>query len=160
MDALLHLAVEHEAKVIASCQADQFTAETTEEKFEIAGRLIRAAVNAGVPIEDIYVDPLVYTLSTNPRAARATLDAIGKIMTAFPGVHTTCYLKTVSYGLPARNLLHRTFLAAAMERGLDSVIIDTTDPEVAAVVTAGRLITGREEDCLNYIRAYREGKLA
>jgi 5-methyltetrahydrofolate--homocysteine methyltransferase len=159
MEAMLPLAVAHGAKVIASCQADQFTAETAEEKCEIAGRLIRIAAHAGVPVGDIYVDPLVYSLSTNPRAARATLDAIGRIMTDFPGVHTTCYLKTVSYGLPARNLLHRTFLAAAMERGLDSVIIDTTDSELAAVVTAGRLIAGREEDCLNYIRAYREGKL-
>lgn len=159
MDAMLRLVVEHGTKVIASCQADQFTAETTEEKFEIAGRLIRMVTGGGVPAADLYIDPLVYSLSTNPCAARATLDAIGKIMSSFPGVHTTCCLSTVSYGLPARNLLHRTFLAAAMERGLDSAIIDTTDSELAAVVLAGRLISGREKDCLNYIRAFREGRL-
>lgn len=159
MDAVLRLVLEHGAKVIVSCQADQFTAETTEEKVEIAGRLIRMVSQAGVPMDDLYIDPLVYSLSTNPRAARSTLDAIGKIMANFPGVHTICCLSTVSYGLPARNLLHRTFLAAAMERGLDSAIIDATDAKLAAVVVAGRLVCGREEGCLNFIRAFREGRL-
>jgi 5-methyltetrahydrofolate corrinoid/iron sulfur protein methyltransferase len=159
MDAVLRLVIERGAKVIASCQADQFAAETTEEKFEIASRLIRMVTSAGVPVDDLYIDPLVYSLSTNPRAARATLDAIGKIMAGFPGVHTTCCLSTVSYGLPARNLLHRTFLAAAMERGLDSAIIDPTDSSLYAVVVAGRLVTGREECSLDYIRAFREGRL-
>jgi 5-methyltetrahydrofolate--homocysteine methyltransferase len=158
-EAVLRLVVNCGAKVIASCQGDAFTAETTEEKVEIAGRLIRMAARAGIPRDDLYIDPLVYSLSTNPRAARATLDAIGKIMTDFPGVHTTCCLATVSYGLPARNLLHRTFLAAAMERGLDSAIIDPTDPALCAVVVAGRLIAGREEGCMDYIRAFREGRL-
>jgi 5-methyltetrahydrofolate corrinoid/iron sulfur protein methyltransferase len=158
-DAVLRLVIEHGARVIASCQADQLTAETTEEKVEIAGRLIGMVTGAGIPADDLYVDPLVYSLSTNPHAARATLDAIGKIMAGFPGVHTTCCLSTVSYGLPRRHLLHRIFLAAAMERGLDSAIIDTTDTELAAVVLAGRLISGRERNCLDYIRAFREGKL-
>ncbi|MCE5264014.1 MAG: dihydropteroate synthase [Deltaproteobacteria bacterium] len=158
-EAVLRLVIESGAKVIASCQADQSSAETAEEKFEIAGRLIRMATQAGVDSDDLYIDPLVYSLSTNPRSARATLDAIGKIKTGFHGVHTVCCLSTVSYGLPCRNLLHRTFLAAAMERGLDSAIIDTTDAELAAVVLAGRLISGRETDCLDYIRAFREGRL-
>lgn len=156
---VLRLAVDRSAKVIASCQGEELSAETTEEKFEIAGRLIRMVTGAGVPADDLYIDPMVYSLSTNPSAARATLDAIGKIMTAFPGVHTTCCLSTVSYGLPARSLLNRTFLAAAMERGLDSAILDTTDGELAAVILAGRLVSGRERDCLRYIRAFREGRL-
>lgn len=158
-DAVLRLVIENGAKVVASCQSDQITAETTEEKFEIACRLIRMATKAGIRADDLYIDPLVYSLSTNPLAARATLDAIGKIMSGYPGVHTICCLSTVSYGLPCRNLLHRTFLAVAMERGLDSAIIDTTDAELAAVIQAGRLISGREKDCLNYIRAFREGRL-
>jgi cobalamin-dependent methionine synthase I len=159
MDALLRLIIEHGAKAIASCQAEQCTAETTADKVAIAGRLIRMVTDAGVPVDDLYIDPLAYSLSTNAQAARATLSAIEQIMTKFNGVHTTCCLSTVSYGLPARNLLHRTFLAAAMERGLDSAIIDPTDSKLSAVVVAGRLISGREECCLNYIRAFREDRL-
>jgi 5-methyltetrahydrofolate--homocysteine methyltransferase len=159
MERLLPLAVEHRTRVIASCQADPSVSECAEAKVSTAGRLIEKITAAGVALADIYVDPLVYSLSTNPGAARATLAAIERIMKEFKGVHTTCCLSTVSYGLPARNLIHRTFLAAAMERGLDSAMIDPTDLKLTAVVKAGELIAGRDECCLNYIRAYREGRL-
>jgi cobalamin-dependent methionine synthase I len=158
IDPLIRLVIDHGAKVIASCQAEHCSAETTEEKVEIAARLIRMITDAGVKPDDLYIDPLPYSLSTNPKAARATLGAIEQIMVRFSGVHTTCCLSTVSYGLPARNLLHRTFLAAAMERGLDSAIIDPTDSKLYAVVVAGRLICGREESSLDFIRAFREGR--
>jgi 5-methyltetrahydrofolate corrinoid/iron sulfur protein methyltransferase len=159
MEPLLRLVIKHGAKVIASCQAGDSAAETTADKVAIAGRLIRLITDAGVPADDLYIDPLAYSLSTNTQAARATLSAIEQIMIKFSGVHTTCCLSTVSYGLPARNLLHRTFLTAAMERGLDSAIIDPTDSKLSAVIVAGRLISGREECSLNYIRAFREGRL-
>jgi cobalamin-dependent methionine synthase I len=159
MEPLLRLVIKHGAKVIASCQAGDSAAETTADKVAIAGRLIRLITEAGVPADDLYIDPLAYSLSTNTQAARATLSAIEQIMIKFSGVHTTCCLSTVSYGLPARNLLHRTFLTAAMERGLDSAIIDPTDSKLSAVIVAGRLISGREECSLNYIRAFREGRL-
>jgi len=57
-----------------------------------------------------------------------TLKAIEKIMREFPGVHTTCGLSNVSYGLPSRRLVNRTFLTAAIMAGLDSAIMDPTDP--------------------------------
>ncbi len=159
INRLLPLAVEHHTRVIASCQTDHSASESAEAKVSLAGRLIEKITAAGVALEDIYVDPLVYSLSTHPGAAKATLAAIEKIMKDFKGVHTTCCLSTVSYGLPARNLLHRTFLAAAMERGLDSALIDPTDSKLFAVIKAGELIAGRDECCLNYIRTYREGRL-
>jgi 5-methyltetrahydrofolate--homocysteine methyltransferase len=156
---LLPLAVEHRTQVIASCQGGPAIAESAEIKVATAGRLIEKITAAGVALADIYVDPLVYSLSTNPGAARATLTAIERIRRDYPGVHATCCLRTVSYGLPARDLIHRTFLAAAMERGLDSAMIDPTDSRLYAVVKAGELIAGRDECCLRYIRAYREGRL-
>jgi 5-methyltetrahydrofolate corrinoid/iron sulfur protein methyltransferase len=159
MDPLLHLVIEHGAKVIASCQAEHCNAETREDKVAIACRLIRLITDAGVPPDDLYIDPLVYSLSTNARAARATLDAIGTIMKSFPGVHTTCCLSTASHGLPVRSLLNRVFLVAAMERGLDSAIIDPTDHQLYATLKAGELIVGRDDCSMGYIQAFRKGRL-
>jgi 5-methyltetrahydrofolate corrinoid/iron sulfur protein methyltransferase len=159
LGGMLPLVVEQRTKVIASCQASNAVAETTEGKFRIAAQLIEMLAAAGVFLGDIYIDPLAYSLSANARAVRETLRAIERIMQAFPGVHTTCFLSTASYGLPARKLLHRTFLAAAMERGLDSAILDPTDPEMYAALKAGELITGRDHFCLGYIRAFKEGRL-
>lgn len=159
MEGILDLAIEHRAKVIASCQAGNGPAETAAAKVEIACRLIDRITAAGIPLEELYIDPLAYSLSTNPLAARATLDAIGQIMERFPGVHTTCCPDTASYGLPARSLIHRTFMAAAMDRGLDSAIIDPSDRALVATLKAGELIAGRDESCLGYIAAFRKGIL-
>lgn len=101
MDAMLRLVVAYGTRVIASCLASSGTAETAEEKMNIAGRLVGIITDAGVPPDRLYVDPLAYSLSTNTKSARETLCAIDRIMQSFPGVHTTCCLSTVSYGLPA-----------------------------------------------------------
>ena len=159
MGGMLPLVVEQRTKVIASCQVGNGMAEKTEAKVRIAGLLIEKIVTGGVALDDIYIDPLAYSLSANAQAARATLTAIERIMQTFPGVHTTCCPNAVSFGLPARKLVSRTFLSAAMERGLDSAIIDPTDPEMYAALKASELITGCDHFCLGYIRAFKEGRL-
>ncbi len=159
MEGILSLAIDYRAKLVASCQAENSPAETADAKVGIATMLIEKITAAGIQPGDLYIDPLVYSLSTNQQSARATLEAISRIMGCFKGVHTICCLSTVSYGLPVRSLINRTFLAAAMDRGLDSAIIDPTDRQLFATLKAGELITGRDESCLGYIVAYRKGRL-
>ena len=156
---ILPLVTEYRTKVIALCQAEHEMAETAEAKVALAGRLVEKLTAAGVPIDDIYIDPLVYPLSTNPNSARATLEAIGGIMKAFPGVHTVCGLTNVSYGLPARKLVNRAFLAAAITLGLDSAIIDSTDKLLYAMLKAVTLVVGKDDFCMGYICAFRAGRI-
>lgn len=159
IEGMLPLVVAHKTKVIALCQSEQGSAETTEAKVALAGQLVEKLTGAGVPIDDIYIDPLVYPLSTNPKSARATLEAIGEIMTKFSGVHTVCGLTNVSYGLPARKLVNRAFLAAAITMGLDSAIIDPTDKQLYAMLKAVTLVVGKDDFCMDYICAFREGRV-
>lgn len=63
-----------------------------------------------------------------------------------------------SYGLPNRKLVNRTFLVAAIVRGLDSVIADPTDRQLLGALRAALLITGKDEYCMSYITAFREGR--
>lgn len=81
-------------------------------------------------------------------------------MTRFPGVHTICGLSNVSYGLPARKLVNRVFLAGAIAAGMDSAIIDPTDPQLMAVMLGAEAVFGRDEYCMNLIGAYQSGKLS
>ncbi len=80
-------------------------------------------------------------------------------MKQFPGVHTTCGLTNVSYGLPNRKLVNRTFLVAAIVRGLDSAILDPTDKQLFGALKATLMIAGKDEFCMEYIAGFREGKL-
>jgi 5-methyltetrahydrofolate--homocysteine methyltransferase len=159
MEGILPLIVAHKTKVIALCQSGRGSAETTELKVSLAGQLVERLTGAGIPLDDIYIDPLVFPLSTNPQSGRATLKAIKEIKEKFPGAHTICGLTNVSYGLPARRLVNRAFLAAAITKGLDAAIIDPTDKLLYAMLKAASLIAGQDNFCMEYIRAFREGRL-
>lgn len=158
-DRVLHLALEHRAKLIALCQGDAVVAPHAKDRVELASRLVDRLTAAGLPLEDIFVDPLVFPIATDSEAALQTLDSIGGIRGRFPGVHAICGLTNVSHGLPARRLLNRTFLVAAMARGLDAAIIDPTDPLLMASLRSAEAILGRDEYCMGFIGAFRAGKL-
>jgi 5-methyltetrahydrofolate--homocysteine methyltransferase len=159
LEGILPLVLEAGAKVIALCQSQDSMAETADEKVRMAERLVEISTRAGIPLEDIYIDPLVYPLATNTRSALETLEAIERIMKEFPGVHTVCGLTNVSHGLPARKLVNRTFLVAAITRGLDSAILDPTDKDLYAALKAVLMVMGKDEFCMNFITSYREGRL-
>lgn len=159
LEEILPLVAEHKTKVIALCQSGDSIADTGEAKVEMAGQLVERVKAVGIPLDDLYIDPLVYPLATNDRSALATLDAIELITKQFPGVHTTCGLTNVSYGLPNRKLVNRTFLAAAIARGLDSAILDPTDKQLSGALKGALMIAGKDEFCMEYIAAIRKGRL-
>jgi 5-methyltetrahydrofolate--homocysteine methyltransferase len=159
LEGILPLVVDEKAKIIGLCQSEETMAETTEDKLLMAGRLVARVSKAGIPLDDLYIDPLVYPLATNPQSAIATLDAIEQIMKEFPGVHTICGLTNVSYGMPNRKLINRTFLVSAIIRGLDSVILDPTDKKLFSALKTADMVAGNDDFCMQYIAAFREGRL-
>lgn len=159
-DHVLPLALEYRARLIALCQGEAVPAATAAQKIDLATQLVGRLTRAGLAIEDIYVDPLVFPLATESSSANASLDAIGEIMRRFPGVHTICGLSNVSHGLPVRKLINRTLLVGAIGRGMDAAIIDPTDMQLMQALLAAEAVFGRDEYCMNYIGAYQDGKLA
>jgi 5-methyltetrahydrofolate--homocysteine methyltransferase len=159
LEGVLPMVSEYGTKVIGLCQTGESMASTFEEKVEMAGRLVEAVKAAGVPLEDLHIDPLTFPLATATRSAKATLDAIETIMREYPGVHTTCGLTNVSFGLPNRKLVNRIFLANAIGSGMDSAILDPTDKQLYASLRAAVMLAGKDNYCREYIQAYREGRL-
>lgn len=160
LETLLALVADNGLPVIALCQSQSLMAEGVEDKVRLAEELLEKTAAAGVPDERVFIDPLIYPVSTNSGSALATLEAISRIMAAHQGVHTTCGLSNVSYGMPHRRLLNRTFLACAITRGLDSAIIDPTDRQLSSVLQAADLLLGRDDFGMKYIAAARAGGLA
>jgi 5-methyltetrahydrofolate--homocysteine methyltransferase len=78
-------------------------------------------------------------------------------MRRFQGVHTVCGLTNVSYGLPNRRLVNRTFLAEAVALGLDAAILDPTDKKLLGVLRAALMLAGKDRFCMDYIKAFRKG---
>lgn len=158
-DALLPIVSGSDLKVIALCMSDDGMPETVEQRVSIADKLVNGLVSKNVPLENIYVDPLVQPISTNGIYGVAFLDAIEQIMTNFPGVHTACGLSNISYGLPERKLLNQTFMVMAILKGLDGAIINPLDRRMMAMILATEALAGKDEYCMNYIDAFRAEKL-
>jgi 5-methyltetrahydrofolate--homocysteine methyltransferase len=158
-DALLPVIKKADCKVVALCMSDSGMPETAEDRFAIAEDLVNRLVQQGVKQDDIYVDPLVQPVSTDDRYGVEFLKAIQMIMTRLGGVHTVCGLSNISYGLPRRGLLNRTFMAMAVASGLDGAIVNPLDRRMMATITAAEALAGKHEYCMDYLDAYREGKL-
>ena len=79
-------------------------------------------------------------------------------MTRFQGVHAICGLSNISYGLPMRKLMNRTFVVMTMARGLDSLIVNPLDRQKTANLITAETLAGRDEFCTNFLQVYREKK--
>lgn len=158
LKAILPLVVEHRTKVIALCQSEDEMAETEDTKVKMAHALVEKMTAAGGNLDDLYIDPLVYPVSTNTNSALASVKAIERIMKEFPGVHTTCGLTNVSFGLPQRKLINRSFLVAAVTHGLDSAILDPTDKQLYGALKASLVLSGKDEFCMAYVSDFRNGR--
>jgi 5-methyltetrahydrofolate--homocysteine methyltransferase len=129
-----------------------------EDRVRAGSELINILVKEGIPLDKIYVDPLVQPVSVDTHMGVAALGAIRGIMNEFPGVNTICGLSNVSFGLPERPLINRTFLSLAMAHGLSAVILDPTDPQLMVTLLTGRMLLNRDEYCEGFIEAYQAGR--
>jgi cobalamin-dependent methionine synthase I len=147
------------ARVVALSLDDRGMTDDMKLVWEVADGLIKRLEDDGVPPDHIFVDPLIRPVSTNAEYAMGALWVVEKITTAHPLVHKTCGLSNVSYGLPRRKLVNQVFVAMAIAKGMDSAIVDPLDPRMMAAIVAAEALAGKDQFCMAYITAEREGKL-
>jgi cobalamin-dependent methionine synthase I len=158
-DALMPLLAGTDLKIVALCMSDDGMPETVDDRLKIADALINGLIQNNVKLENIYVDPLVQPLSINTNFGVEFLNSIEKIMGTFKGVHTTCGLSNISYGLPRRKLLNRMFMVMAITKGLDGAIVNPLDKAMMAAIIAAETLAGKDGFCMSYLKAYRAGDL-
>ena len=156
---LLPVVTSQPCKVVALCMAQTSMPTTTDERIAVASELIERLTKAGIALDKIYVDPLAQPVSVDVKMGPAVLRAIAEIMKRFPGVNTICGLSNISYGLPARRLVNRSFLTLALAHGLTAAILDPTDRRLTANLLATEMLLGRDEYCSNFIEAYQSGSI-
>lgn len=154
---ILPIAAEHGCPVIALAMDEKKIPETAEKRFEVITKIIAEARAQGVSDANLYFDPLAMTIATNTQSAMIACAVMRQVREEFPEAHLTIGLSNISFGLPARSFVNRYFLSLAIQAGLDSAILDPLDREIQAAILATELILGRDNHCLNYIRASRKG---
>jgi 5-methyltetrahydrofolate--homocysteine methyltransferase len=154
-ERLLPVVAGSKSKVVALCMSDEGMPETAEQRMAIADQLINGLAKSGVPLGDIYVDPLVQPVSTNNAFGVEFLQAIERITQAFPGIHTMCGLSNISFGLPERKFINQTFMVMAISKGLDGAILNPLDARMMGCIITAEMLMGRDAYCMNYLKAYR-----
>lgn len=158
-DNLLPIIAGTDMKVIALCMSDEGMPETVEDRLKIADTLVNGLTRNNIPVENIFVDPLVQPMSVNNSFGIEFLNAIEAIVKRFPGIHTACGLSNISYGLPARKFLNQTFMTLAIGKGLDGAIVNPLDKKMMANIVAAETLMGKDNFCMEYLTAFRSGKL-
>ena len=131
--------------------------ETAAERLKIADKLVSDLTTAGVPEDDIYLDPLVKPVSTGDAAGVEVLQTIFGIKQKYPCVHGICGLSNVSYGLPNRRVLNQAFLIQTMTMGMDAYILDPLDKSMMGFLHASKAVLGKDPYCMEYLTAHRSG---
>jgi 5-methyltetrahydrofolate corrinoid/iron sulfur protein methyltransferase len=139
------LAAEYGARLVALTMGQSGIPVTAEERVAIAiDQLIPRAMEVGIPLENLYLDPLLMTVSGCQEYCPPAIEAVRYIKQGMdPAPMTTCGLSNVSNQVPAdkRSLLNRVYLVMLMAVGLDSAIADPLDTELMNVV---RIIEERD----------------
>jgi 5-methyltetrahydrofolate--homocysteine methyltransferase len=153
---IIPLALKHGAGLIALTMDKNGMPDTAEARASIAAGLLKILNKEGINSEDVYFDPLVRPISSEPAQAQELLRSIPMIKALGP-VKILCGVSNISFGLPRRLLLNSTFLALAISAGLDGALIDPLNSRMIAPVRATEALAGKDKYCMNYIQGHRKG---
>jgi 5-methyltetrahydrofolate corrinoid/iron sulfur protein methyltransferase len=160
IEGVLPLALEYGTHLVVLALDDVLgIPDTSSGRMEIIERLMNMAVKGGLAEDQLYVDPLVTAISTGTENATITLDTIRAVKKAYPSAHITSGLSNISYGMPLRGIINRTFLAMCVAAGLDSVIADPNDRALLETTMAAEMLMGRDRFCMGFNKAYRAGRI-
>ena len=129
--------------------------ETAEGRFEIAKRIVSTAEEYGIAKKDIIIDTLTMSVSSDPNAARITLDALELVKKKL-GVKTILGVSNVSFGLPRRDIVNSAFFALALKSGLDAGIINPSIEEMMNTFYAVNMLSGYADGCDKFVARFTE----
>lgn len=168
----LDLAVAVGGPVVVTAAGAAGMPSDADGRLDNASAMVDAALDKGIAIEDIFVDPLVFPISVDSGFGGHALDAMRTIRARYgPAIHVTGGMSNASFGIPGRRLLNDAFLRLALEAGADSGIINPVSTDLdhvreidledgGAYSMACDAILGRDENCRAFLRAYRAGVFA
>lgn len=155
LSTVLPLVKKYGASVVGLTLDENGIPKTAEGRFEIAKRIVSRVEELGIDRRDVYIDCLTLTVSAEQDACRETLKALHRVKTEL-GCKTCLGVSNISFGLPNRELVNRTFLTMALEEGLDLPIINPNVESMTGAVRAYRVLSGIDKNSVEFINAYND----
>jgi 5-methyltetrahydrofolate corrinoid/iron sulfur protein methyltransferase len=145
LNTTMPMAAQYNARIIALAM-DKNIPATADGRVALAMEvLVPKAEELGIPMDHVYLDPLVLTVNGCQEHGPETLNAIRSFKMLWdPPPMTTVGLSNISNSVPPENrsLLNRTYLVMLMATGLDSAIADPLDSAQNEVI---RMVEERDD---------------
>lgn len=150
---ILPMVKERGAAFVGLAITDDGIPPTPEARLRAAGKIIERAVQIGIALEDIIMDPLVMTIKDDNNAAIAAIKTIELIKKEY-AVNIIFGASNLTFGMPYRNAVNAAFLTYAMQAGATCAI---TDPiKLGSVARATDLLLGKDDKSTRYLKYSRE----
>ncbi len=164
-DVVIDIGKEAGAYIFANGSGSSGMPQDEHERVRNLTELMGMMDAKGVPVEDRFLDPLVFPIGAGPDYGNHFLNAVKELRAKFPEVHIFGGLSNVSFGLPRRKLLNDAFIRLSMEAGCDSVMIDPLMNPLVAIQAppanqeeyglAAAVMTAEDEFGLKYLKYVR-----
>ncbi|MFB6354270.1 MAG: dihydropteroate synthase [Halobacteriales archaeon] len=152
LETILPLVADHDAAVIGLTMDEDGIPDDADTRFDIAETILDRAAAAGIDAADVIIDCAAIPLSTASDAGRTTIETVERVCDEL-GNNVTLGVSNVSFELPQREQINETFLAMAIEAGVNVPIVH---PEAAReTVLIADLVMGRDEFAKRYLSYYR-----
>jgi len=155
MEEILPLVKESGAAVVCLTMDETGIKMDVDARVEVARKIIKRAESLGIKRDDLVVDCLVLTASTDSQSGRVTIETMRRVVSEF-GVATTMGASNISYGMPNRELLNIHFLSMSIYNGLTAPITDPLIEGLVPAIKAADFLAGRDPYGMNYISDYRK----
>jgi len=126
----LELAAKYQVPIIALTISKGGLPADAEERCEIAAEIMGRAMEYGLPVEELYLDPLVLQIATTQDQALHVIKTIKMFQELNdPPMNTVVGLSNISNGCPKdlRPILNKYFLSLLAYEGLTAAIADAAE---------------------------------
>ncbi|MFC1899507.1 dihydropteroate synthase [Chloroflexota bacterium] len=154
IDEGLPLASKYDTSMIGLLWGKDGMPRDANERALLAVDLIYNANEAGIPNEDIWIDPITTPISVEINQVQSCLEFMSMLSEIAPGCKSTVGLSNISNGTPSdlRPWLNRTFLIMLIKYGLHSAIVDAFDSEIT------KIARGEKPEIVKLVHKMMEGE--
>ena len=153
MKAIFPLVKKYGGVVVALCLDENGIPETAQGRIEIAEKIYRTAAAYGIGPENILIDALCLTVSSDSKGALTTLETLRRVRDELGG-KTILGVSNISFGLPKREIINGAFFTMAMQNGLSAAIINPNSEAMMNAYYSFRALMDLDPQCGDYIGAY------
>ena len=150
LESVLPLVAKYGGVVVGLTLDEGGIPETADGRMEIAKKIYRAADHYGVPREDVVIDALAMTISSDTKGALVTLETLRRVRDELGG-HTILGVSNISFGLPERSVINAHFLTMAMQMGLSCAIMNPGNEDMILAYRAFLALSDMDPQCMGYI---------